>query len=1009
MNRTYARFSLKTSLLLGSAAAVVAASQASAQTVAAAVPETVVITGSRLPVQGLVSPSPVTVLNSSDLKINGITNVEDLLNQLPQVFAAQGSTLSNGTSGTATVNLRNLGANRTLVLVDGKRMQPGDPDLVGADTAAVDINNIPAALVDHVDILTGGESAIYGSDAIAGVINFVMRKDFQGVEFDANWSQAQHDNTNTVARDMIAARGFTQAPAEVFDGRTWNLTGIFGTNTADNRGNITAYLAYVAQRPVLQSQRDFSACSTVTNFDGTFSCLGSSNAAVGHYTPQDQLAGDTLNPNNNKAFAGTTAGTFRPYVGATDAFNFGPYNYLQRPDERYNAGFFAHYDLAPQAELFSNFMFMDDHTIAQIAPSGLFRGKGNDPSGDYLINCDNPLLTAQQQGILCTGLAPTANAIVDIGRRTPEIGPRQDNLRHTSYREVVGVQGDLGSDLHYELYGRYGTTIYQEEYLNDVSLKHAYEGLQVVNNNGTPTCKAALPGGSDPSCVPLNIFTLGQFSPAMASFLSTPGFKEGDNTEQEVGLNITGDFGPYRSPWASNPVEFAVGGDGMRDHLALRTDTEFQTGDLAGQGGPTPSVAGSYSVIEGYTEIGIPLIQDMPFAQEVRLDGSARYSDYTQAGGVWSWDGRASWAPTADAKLRGSIARAVRAPNVIELFEPNSLLLWGGTDPCAGSSPQYTAAQCSLTGVSAAQYGQILQCPSSQCNGLAGGNTALKPEDADTKTLGVVLTPTFLPNFSATIDYYDIKITGLIENIPEATIISGCALGQAPQFCQYIHRAPGSGNIYGNAGYISAQFVNAGLLATDGVDVAANYTQPTGDFGFGDYGALTFHMDGTWLDTYRQQNAPGQEIYNCAGYFGLVCTAGNASAPLPKWRHRMQFGWDSPGNDIGFVVTWRHLNGVKFDANSTDPVLNAPCGGPCADLSEATIPGFDYIDLGARIAVRPGVDLNVGVLNVMDKDPPILDTNNLGVSAPPYGNANTYPQTYDALGRVIFANVTFRY
>lgn len=1003
MNRTASPYSLRTSLLLGSAVAVVAASQASAQMVAA-VPEQVVITGSRLPVQGLVSPSPVTALNASDLKISGITNVVDLLNQLPQVFAAQGSTLSNGTTGTATVNLRNLGANRTLVLVDGKRMQPGDPDLVGADTAAVDINNIPAAMVDHVDILTGGESAIYGSDAVAGVINFVMRKDFQGVELDANWSQAQHDNNNTTMRNIISQAGFAEAPKSVFDGRTWNLTGIVGTNTADNRGNITAYLAYVAQRPVLQSQRDFSACSTATNEDGTFSCVGSSNAATGHYTPQL----NPLNPNNNKAFAGTTAGTFVPYTSA-DAFNFGPYNYLQRPDERYNAGFFAHYDILPQAEFFSNFMFMDDHTIAQIAPSGLFRGKGSDPSGDYLVNCDNPLLTAQQQATLCTGLAPAANALVDIGRRTVEIGPRQDNLRHTSYREVVGVQGDLGSDLHYELYGRYGTTIYQEEYLNDVSLKHAYNGLQVVDVNGVPTCKAALPGGSDPSCVPLNIFTLGAFTPAMASYLSTPGFKEGDNTEQEVGLNITGDLGPYRSPWAANPVEFAVGGDGIRDHLGLRTDTEFQTGDLAGQGGPTPSVAGSYSVIEGYGEVGIPIVQDLPYAQEVRADGAFRYSDYTQAGGVWSWDARGSWAPTADAKLRASIARAVRAPNVIELFEPNSLLLWGGTDPCAGTTPTFTAAQCALTGVTAAQYGQILQCPSSQCNGLAGGNTALKPEDADTKTAGVVLTPAFLPNFSATVDYYNIKITGLIENIPEATIISGCALGSAPQFCQYIHRAPGTGNIYGNAGYISAQFVNAGLLQTDGVDVSANYNQPVADFGFGDYGAITFHMDGTWLDNYRQQNAPGQEIYNCAGYFGLVCTAGNASAPLPKWRHRIQFGWDSPMNDFGLVLTWRHLNGVKFDGNSTDPVLNAPCGGPCGDLSEATIPGFDYFDLAARIAVRPGVDLNVGVLNIFDKDPPVLDTSALGVSAPPYGNANTYPQTYDSLGRVIFANLTLRY
>lgn len=196
--------------------------------------------------------------------------------------------------------------------------------------------------------------------------------------------------------------------------------------------------------------------------------------------------------------------------------------------------------------------------------------KGSDPSDDYLVNCGNPFLTDQQQSILCTGLAPTANALVDIGRRMVEVGPRQDNLRHTSYREVVGVQGDLGSDLHYELYGRYGTTIYSEEYLNDVSLKHAYNGLQVVDVNGVPTCKAALPGGSDPSCVPLNIFTPGQLTPAMISYLSVPGFKEGDNTEQEVGLNITGDLGPYRSPWAANPVEFCPRARSVRSLAGAR-------------------------------------------------------------------------------------------------------------------------------------------------------------------------------------------------------------------------------------------------------------------------------------------------------------------------------------------------------------------------------------------------------------------------------------------------------
>jgi iron complex outermembrane recepter protein len=400
----------------------------------------------------------------------------------------------------------------------------------------------------------------------------------------------------------------------------------------------------------------------------------------------------------------------------------------------------------------------------------------------------------------------------------------------------------------------------------------------------------------------------------------------------------------------------------------------------------------------------------MPFVESLRLDGAARYSDYSQAGAVWSWNVRAEWAPTLDAKLRGAIARAVRAPNVIELFEPNAITLYGGSDPCAGATPQFTAAQCARTGVTAAEYGNVLQCPAAQCNELAGGNLALKPEDADTKTAGFVLTPTFLGNFTATIDYYDIKIDGLITNIPASDVLTGCATGTSPAFCALIHRTPQLGTIFGSVGYVGAQFVNTGFLQTDGVDVSASYRQATADFGFGDYGGLTFQLDGTWIDHYRQQNEPGQSVYDCAGLFGITCTGGNASAPLPRWRSRVRVGWDTPWNGLGLLFTWRHINSVGIDINTNQPILYGAngCTGPCGDLSEARIPNYDYLDISARIPLRPGIDFNFGVLNVFDKDPPVLDTSNVGTSAPPYGNGNTYPQTYDSLGRVFFANVTLK-
>ncbi len=991
--------------MLGSAGAAVIAMTGSAAAQMAA-PETVTITGSRLPVQGLVAASPVAVVNNEDVKINGTINVENLLSNLPQAFASQGGAISNGSSGTATVNLRNLGANRTLVLIDGKRLQPGDPNTVGPDTAAPDINNIPAALIDHIEVLTGGASAVYGSDAIAGVVNFVMRKDFEGVEFDGTWSAGQHNNDNSVARDTIAAsaQGFPQAPNSVFDGRNIDITGIIGTNSQNGKGNITAYLGFRNTQPVLQSQRDFSACSEATDFAGGFFCVGSSNAAVGRLSPQQNPA----NPNNGLAFRTNTNGTITPYSSARDAFNFAPYNYLQRPDERYQAGAFGHYEVTPMFDFFTSVMFMDDHTVAQIAPSGLFRGAGKDV-GLYDINCDNPLLTPSALTTLCTGLGPTDNARVDIGRRFVEAGPRRDDLRHTAYRMIVGVQGQITSNWSYELFAQYGTTVYQEEYLNDASVRNIANALQVVNSGGTPTCKAALPGGNDPNCVPLDIFTLGHLTPAMISYISTPGFKEGDNTEQTVGFNITGDLGDmFKSAMAMNPISVALGADYMRDHLALRVDQEFASGDLAGQGGPTPSVEGAYDVKEYYGEIGIPLIEGRPFFESLRLDGGARYSDYTQAGTVWSWKIDAEWAPTMDFKLRGSLQRAVRAPNVIELFQPNSVGLWGGTDPCAGSAPSLTASQCALTGVSSAQYGHIDQCPAAQCSALFGGNLALKPEDADSKTAGVVLTPSFFENFTATIDYFNIKVNGLIATLPQSDVLTGCATGVNPGACALIHRTPGTGSIFGLFGYVSSQNINTGFLSTNGVDIAANYRRSLDDFGFMNAGAISLSLNGTWIDTYKQQNAPGEHVYDCAGLFGLTCTTGNASAPIPTWRHTLRVTWDAPF-DASFSVTWRHLSSVKFDGNTNDPVLDAPCGAPCGDLSDAIIPSYDYFDLAARWTLRPGVDLHFGVNNLFDKDPPLIDTSNLGISGPPYGNANTFPQTYDSLGRVFFVNVTLKY
>ena len=995
----------------------------------------VVVTGSRIPQPGLTSVSPLTVVNDQEIKLEGTTNVEDLLNNLPQAVAEQTSQVSNGSSGTATADLRGLGSNRTLVLIDGKRLMPGDPSLPSPD-----LNNIPAQLVDRVEVTTGGASAIYGSDAVAGVVNFVMKRDFQGVRLDAQGGFFQTDNSgNNSIRSSISNFNSSSStpipvPGSTVDGRKIDVTGIIGLNAPDGKGNVTGYVEYRNLQPVTQNNRLGSACGLATTGDAagstiygipnydTHKCQGSSNSAFGHFKaasitdPSGNVLAST--PTQFQAIGASTStsskgvvsintlsdnpngmANFVPYTGAL-AYNFGPLNYFQRTDDRYTAGYFAHYAVNTMFDLYSDFMFNDDRTVAQIAPSGAFQGTGANGASTLAVNCNNPLLSAAQQTSLCGTYAGTGNqANIIAGYRDTTGGPRQDSLRHTEYKIDVGSRGELGQGWNYDAYYQYGTSIFTEEYLNDVSVSRFQNTLLV--NPTTGGCQGAQPG-----CVPANIFQVGQLSPAAIKYFGVPGFEEGQNIEQVISASLTGDLGQYgvKSPLATDGMGVALGGEYRRENLSLNTDTEFSSGDLAGQGGPHLGNSGTFDVYELFGEVRVPLVQDKPFVKNLSFDGAYRFSQYSTAGITDTYEGQLSYAVDRNISFRGGYNRAVRAPNVNELFAPQSVALFSGSDPCSGASPTASLAACQRTGVTAAQYGTITPCPAGQCSQLIGGNTHLAPEKADTYTAGFVFTPRFkyLRGFTLTVDYFDIQDRGLITaGVGGANnTLAQCVASGSPVYCSLIHR-DATGAVFGNNGYVEATNLNTGFLRTEGVDVEANERFRLSDFNLPmsipDLGTFNFNMVGTYTYEFVQQPVSGGGTYNCAGLYG----SDKCGTPGPRWRHKARLTW-SPPYPFTLSVQWRFIDGTRFDGNSANQFLYQGV----YNSADASLPTINYMDLSATYRIKDGLTARAGVNNVLDTNAPIVDSNVFPASGPPYGNGNTFPGLYDALGREFFFGIT---
>jgi len=978
--------------------------------------EEIITTGSRIVTEdGFGRTSPVTVMNTDDISSLGLTRVEDVLNSLPSVETGLHSFDANGISGTASIDLRGLGSFRTLVLMNGRRMQPG-----GVQATSVDVNQIPAAMIERVEVLTGGASATYGADAVAGVVNFIMRR-MDGVELSIGASGYQHDNSNAFVQDLLDARSFEYPTGgSGIGGEAYNIDFAIGSDFANGRGNATAYATWRENVEMLQAERDYGSCALS---NAATSCGGSANAIVPNFFIAPASGG--WSDYSRSLFLSMGQGGAMSEWDGSNRYNYAPVNHFMRPDTRYSFGAAMDFEFSEKATVYFETNFANNKTVGQIAESGTFFAEeyylpfdnslfpqqfqddltsffdnqychetwtGEDEFGDPIANpnvCVDITQSATENGdgeasvgvqmagyggdlYIQDGDDPTTGEFVPfdeygiyIGKRNVEGGPRSSNFQHDAFRVATGIKGALNDNWDYDASFLYGETSSSMAYINDFFaplIRTAIDG---------DACEATA------GCIPYEVFTFQGVTPEAAQSMLGTAIMMGKTSTEVINAYASGDLG-FNFPSADDSVMVVAGLEHRTEKYQRVSDSVFQQGSLLGQGGPTPGVAGGYTVMEFFTEANIPLVQGVTGAENLTLDVAYRYSDYSTSGGANTYRVGLDWQPAELIRMRMGYNRAVRAPNVAELFSAQSLGLWSGVDPCAnegGDPPVYTEAQCANLGVSGGQYGNINASPAGQYNAIFGGNPELNPEEADTLTLGFVVTP--MDTMTVSVDYWSIEITDAINNIGATTILEQCGLYGV--LCDQVTRNAGGSLWQGTQGFVEDTTINLGEDKWEGIDVAANY-----DFEAAG-GSWSANLIGTYMMTKETTPLPADpnSAYDCVGVVSTRCF------PSPEWRHTASISYDSE-EFWSLEGRWRYFGGVDYDG-ATDTIAQA-------NMSKSQ----SYFDLNAVFTIMDNHDITVGVNNVLDEEPPM-------VGGTLTTNANTIAGFYDTLGRFMYAKATMRF
>ena len=937
--------------------------------------ETVVITGTRITTPGTTSNSPISSLSAADIQSSQPVAVEEFFKGLPAAVPAVGSGTNNGTGGAATIDLRGLGANRTLVLLNGRRIVPFNL------SGVVDTNSIPVALLSRVDLMTGGASVVYGADAISGVVNFNLKKNFKGFEVNSSLGTSDNGDAKRKRTDVT-----------------------FGATLDEGRGNVALSLGKTKVDPFTQAQRPWSQ-KGIASTNGLVQGSGTTSPAA--ITIAKGTGGtDTL------AGAWQVDPKTGTLVQPVNTFNFNPDNYYNTGMDRSQATALANYKINDNFEVYSEVFYTNSAVTSQLASTGSFASTFDVPVGNPWIPQTMRDQICLRRGIPAASCVEGNTTIVPmlVDRRFTELGPRINNYETKTYQYTMGLKGELYGSWNYDAYFSRGASDQTSVRKNWGSFNKMKQALNAVSK----TACVNTSGG----CVPLNAFGAdGSITPAMASYINMDGITLQNVTQDVSSLSTSGDLGStFQSPWAKQPITVSLSAEQRKSTAGSTADEGTQSGDLAGAGGANPNRIGAFKMQELAMEANIPLLKNVPWARNLGLEVGYRKTEFKTSAqqrdyGSYKYGGE--WEPIKSFRMRAMVQLATRAPNINELFAPvvtglNNLAI----DPCQGNLINQAQANtagtlsnlCRLTGVPVGAVGTVSAPSAGQINRLSGGNPNLAPEEAKSKTIGFVIEP--LPKMAVSLDYYKIDITKAITTPAVADMLDGCYSTKFnPSFafnasCAAIGRNINNGTLNGPSAEskgVAVQLSNLGVVQISGYDLNVAYQLGLNQLGLdAKYGKLDLNLNYNQAKSNLFQATPASINRDCLGYYSTSC-----GGPSYKSKFNQRTTWVMGDYTVGY--NWRYVGGVAIE-----PLANVTKvdGNKTFLPAYSKIDAYSYLDLNASWNFNKSVKLSLSITNATNKKPPFVGNT---VSSTGVNAGNTFPTYYDVVGRYYTMGATFKF